>query len=436
MAVKAQILAPLTAQYSLRAFNECFEVVLADAGGPLKRYHWHFARWHNATWLAGQTAPQSATPRWRLKGHSMLLKAIEFLTSGEHLQHVAYGSRRVRKSDGTWIDFPKTERTRCPEELWKAFVASQPDGSRHVERSRFLELAMLVADTEQKSYGALDTYAEQNGRKQAELLRGYLGEVVSLCQALGHHSVLPSGENDGDNDDRQRQVAALAAAAKHADALRDKVTRVELFIKREMPSHVPSCMRSADGSFVRQSCPEHCMACRFGTESGDPSRAEACTIDHQLRCPQCAEVHSLPSDIDVMLKSVQSVLATARMTVGLMPVDADGDEPMGGDARAPTDADGDEMVDGDPAASARDSLPQQSVKSAVASFEELQLLVQRAAARFDFFHAHEHRAAHEEKVMEMLLQELGDTECILVADWKVHQTPRCMHAARWCSLAH
>eukprot|EP00966_Prymnesium_polylepis_P024891 573816-Prymnesium_polylepis.1 len=32
MAVKAQILAPLTAQYSLRTFNECFEVQLAGAG--------------------------------------------------------------------------------------------------------------------------------------------------------------------------------------------------------------------------------------------------------------------------------------------------------------------------------------------------------------------------------------------------------------------
>eukprot|EP00966_Prymnesium_polylepis_P170157 3933570-Prymnesium_polylepis.1 len=95
----------------MRTVNECFEVRMSEAKHePLKRYVWHFARWHNATWLAGQTPPQTSTPRHSYKGHGMLLKAIEFLVSGEHLQHVAYGERRVRKSDGAWVTFPKTER--------------------------------------------------------------------------------------------------------------------------------------------------------------------------------------------------------------------------------------------------------------------------------------------------------------------------------------
>ena len=56
-----------------------------------------------------------------------------------------------------------------------------------VERSHFLELAMLlVAESRYRAEvvrGALDTYAEQNGREQAERLRSCLGEVeASGCQ--------------------------------------------------------------------------------------------------------------------------------------------------------------------------------------------------------------------------------------------------------------
>lgn len=107
MAVRAPILAPLTAQYSLRIFNECFEVQLREAKlGPVKRYSWRFARWHAVIWLAGQAAPPSRTERWRFKDHQLRLKMIEFLTSESELQQVAYGVRRIKKSDGTFLDLP------------------------------------------------------------------------------------------------------------------------------------------------------------------------------------------------------------------------------------------------------------------------------------------------------------------------------------------
>ena len=53
------------------------------------------------------------------------------------------------------------------------------------------------------------------------------------------------------------------------------------------------------------------------------------------------------------------------------------------------------------------------------TFDELRLLTQRSLVRFHAFHAHERRAAHEAKVLEMLLRELDDTGCVVVADWKV-----------------
>ena len=143
VAVRAQILSPLTSQFSLRTFNECFEVQLATAGGPLKRYIWRHARWHAAVWLAGQTPPVSSTPVWRLKGHDATMEAIEFLTSGEHLQHVADGVRRVRNSNGDWVDLPKTQRTRCAEELWREFEGSRAEHAKHVQRSRFLQLTCV-----------------------------------------------------------------------------------------------------------------------------------------------------------------------------------------------------------------------------------------------------------------------------------------------------
>ena len=87
-AVKAQILSPFTAQYSLRLFNESFEPQLRECG-PVKRYGWWFAKWHGAIWLAGQSAAKSSTQRWRLKGagdlatlpHAKIVLAVEFLCS-------------------------------------------------------------------------------------------------------------------------------------------------------------------------------------------------------------------------------------------------------------------------------------------------------------------------------------------------------------------
>lgn len=186
VAVQAQILAPLTQQYTLRLFNECFESELAPIGGPLKRYTWWYARWHAHVWLAGQTPAQSSTQRWRLKGagdanslpHALIIAAVEFLTSDEYLQHVAFGTRHVKTSTGC-VELSATERTREKEALWRVYEQSRAARLR-VSRSHFLELADMVAGSTQKSYGALDTYAEQNGRQQALRIRSYCDEFERL----------------------------------------------------------------------------------------------------------------------------------------------------------------------------------------------------------------------------------------------------------------
>ena len=165
MAVKAQILAPFTSQYSLRMFNECFELELKECGGPVTSYSWKYAKWHAAIWLPGQCSLESQTKRWRLKGTGELnnlppyqvVRAVEFLCSPENLQHVAHGTRRVRTSSG-WQEFSATERTQCAEALWKLFESSCEKHQR-VSRSHFLELAAMVAGSTQKSYGALDSRA-------------------------------------------------------------------------------------------------------------------------------------------------------------------------------------------------------------------------------------------------------------------------------------
>ena len=55
-------------------------------------------------------AAQTQTAKWRLKGagdlhnlpHVHITDALDFLTSGDNFQHVAYGTRRIRRSDGAW----------------------------------------------------------------------------------------------------------------------------------------------------------------------------------------------------------------------------------------------------------------------------------------------------------------------------------------------
>ena len=131
--VLAQILSPLTAGYSLRIFNECFEFQLGEAGlGPLTRYRWRYAKWHACIWLSGQTPAVSKTEKWRLKGggdlgtlpHSKLVGAVDFLASGDNMQHVAFGTHRVKTSTG-WVEFPKTQRRQCAEALHTAYAATR-----------------------------------------------------------------------------------------------------------------------------------------------------------------------------------------------------------------------------------------------------------------------------------------------------------------------
>jgi len=56
------------------------------------------------------------------------------------------------------------------------------------------------------------------------------------------------------------------------------------------------------------------------------------------------------------------------------------------------------------------------------TFKDLSIAIQRALVRFKAFHAHERRAAHEAKIMEMLLRDLKVDGCIIVADWKVRES--------------
>ena len=303
--VLAQILSPFTAQYSLRIFNECFEYQLGDAA-PLSRYKWRYARWHAHVWLAAQTPPITFTPKHRLKGHEGLLDAIEFLTSGHHLQHVAFGVRNVKLSNGSMLTFPKTEHTQCAEALWKLFQEEKGD-ERHVERSTFLEIAKLVAGTEQKSYGALDTYAEHNGRVPAQELRALCNELVNLVMKLGQRD-FRAGLDEVAGDAYHDRAAKTVS---HAQFLSEKVGRIEAFIKSELPMHVPSC-DAADPEPDVPTCPEHCRACAFGTESNDPSRVQSCGREHTMRCRECAEAHSLRADFELCLKSAKAVLEDAR----------------------------------------------------------------------------------------------------------------------------
>jgi hypothetical protein len=162
VSVKAQILAPLTTQYSLRVFNECFVATLNAGGcGLLTRHVWRFGKWHEFTWGAGTTPAVSQTEKWRIKGvvelcalpHPKLVCAVEFIV--DNLQHTAFGTHRVRLSNGTWIELPAAELTQCKEALWKLY-SKEMENREHISRSQFLELAGLVASATQKSYDRRD----------------------------------------------------------------------------------------------------------------------------------------------------------------------------------------------------------------------------------------------------------------------------------------
>ena len=168
-------------------------------------------------------------------------------------------------------------------------------------------------------------------------------------------------------------------------------SRVEHFIKHDLAWHVPSCNAIQVGADAA-TCAEHCVRCAFGG-TDDPSRCQPCECEHALRCPNCAEVHSLREDFDLLLRSVDTALDRAET------VARDSEE---GDA-APS---------------------LQRVRDVRESVREVALLVSRALIKFAAFYAHERQAAHEREVKQMLLDQLDDKGCVMVADWKVHTAPQ------------
>jgi len=230
-----------------------------------------------------------------------------------------------------------------------------------------------------------------------------------------------------------RQHQNALTVCKHATDLKLKLDRLETHIKRDMALHVPSC-DEAEPAADAATCPEHCNACAFGTAANDPSRPAKCTKVHTLRCVQCAEVHSLQPEVEVLMKRAEAVLKCAESVAAESAKESAeqcvecADESEAG-AGAAADATGDAAADAAAAGAAAPSGAAASAPSAApsgggaawgrVSFEELKVLLSRAVQRVAAYGAHERRAAHEAKVMEKLLKELDDTGCIVVADWKM-----------------
>ena len=425
--VKAQVLAPLSRQFSRRSFNDLFGFMLREAKlKPLTLHVWRGAAWHEKMWGAGQTPLLTQTERWHIRGvgdlqslpHPKLVAAVEFLASTANLQHTAYGTRRVRMSDGSWLDLSETQRTQCAEALWELY---KKEMTHQISRTTFLELANLVADKTQKSYGALDTYAEQNGRLQAIRLRELCDELEAVARRL--LALLPP-------DDEGERASALSAA-KHASALKLKVSQVEEFIKHGMHAHHPAC-NAAKPPDDEATCPEHCPTCAFGSDSSDGSRPRACNRKHSTRCVQCAMAHSLEPDFDVLLNSVGALVeaAVAAAATGAVAgggeddgaMDVDTGVPRGGaERRHPvqgTQTDPHAQLPAAAAGGTAAAAPS-TVEAIREQWVEVKTLSKRALKRFSAFFAHERRAAHESGVMDMLLRELDETGCVLVADWKM-----------------
>ena len=62
---------------------------------------------------------------------------------------------------------------------------------------------------------------------------------------------------------------------------------------------------------------------------------------------------------------------------------------------------------------------QAKVREARIEHDELVIAINRSLQKVKAFAAHERRAAHEANVMQKLLQDLTETGCVIVADWKM-----------------
>ena len=113
------------------------------------------------------------------------------------------------------------------------------------------------------------------------------------------------------------------------------------------------------------------------------------------RCTECAKIHSLKPDFDVLTNSIDSMVSRLERSASL-------EASSGGGSGAVL----------------LQTAQQAAAEKARVSLKQLSVAISRALQKVAAFAAHERRAAHEARVLEMLLESLDETGCILIADWK------------------
>ena len=261
----AQILSPLAAQYSLRVFNEAFELKLE--GAPVKRHLWSLARTHLALWHAAQSAEPGG-------GHQRIRFSWETLQGclrhiGEHLQVLAHGDRSLVLEDTNerlWVGRALLKSK--PEDMYRDYVK----GGGKAGRSVYLFACDQASCGSLKQLGALDVTAEIHGRQQFELLQKEVADEVASAYPL------------------------LAPRCTHIKGLID---RSHKHARCDLKRHVTttSC------------CADHCLRCLFADPTGkDPSLPTPCDTPHTQLCSECREIDTLWAEFDGLFSSVASTL--------------------------------------------------------------------------------------------------------------------------------
>ena len=313
---------------------------------------------------------------------------------------VAFGEKQIKLASGENLRVPATLRTKCKGLLFRQYATERkaangrcwcgPKSAKTsfrydgVSRTKFLELSACSAKGDLTSLGALDGVAEFNGRVQFARLRDIITEVASLC---------PS------------------ACLTMAPALRARIDRVELFIKRGLASH----LRADAAAGIRKDCAEHCaFHAHADPASLDGACPAACTHTHTKRCAECSELSVLVQDIAVFLQAAEADLkfqlgplapaegfklgdfvsyrdatgnthpATIVSISSQTPLSADADSQAPGPAYNVTYG-----FDGGLRRALSAQLVQRNSEPRIEQLREVQEMARRATVRLTHYHAHE-----------------------------------------------
>ena len=260
--LKTQILSLYAYRYPVKTLQRIHEPYAKLTEWQIKR-----ARAHAKECGPGSLVEKSPCHRVRLPP-AKLDHFLDFVNRPYFYQDVAFGTRKLKLSNGEKITMPNVIRKVTRSTMVRQYLQlCEEEQFEPLSRATLFRVLEVREASQQKSLSGLDNTAADGSAGFERLYR-----IVDELDQLG-----------------------LGKSV--ADELRRSLSNGKKYFKTEYQSHC-----QADDS----ECPDHCR--KFGlSDPNDPDFQDQCTHQHTLHCPQCDEITCCLQNMQQIVKDSRTV---------------------------------------------------------------------------------------------------------------------------------